>query len=65
MDAYVRAIPDNLIVYIGTSSRFGDWAHPREPFRLSPGFNELKFEVLGTSPTTDAAASVSWRDTFI
>jgi hypothetical protein len=65
MDAYVRAVADNLIIYIGSSSRFGDWAHPRELFYLSPGFNELTFEVLGSSPTSDAACSVLWHDTSL
>jgi hypothetical protein len=66
MDAYVRAVPDNLIVYIGGSSRFGDWQHPRDPFYLSPGSNVITFEVEAAgTPTTDAACLLSWRDTSL
>lgn len=63
MDAYVRALPDVPIIGIGSSSRFGDWEHPRDPFRLSPGSNIIQFEVTGTS--TDVVCAVLWRDTSL
>lgn len=63
MDAYVRAVPDSLIVHIDASSHFGNWQHPRNPFRLSPGPNEIQFEVTGS--TTDIVCLATWRDTSL
>lgn len=47
----------------GGTNRYGDWELPRSPFFLSPGSNELRYEITGT--TTDATASVTWRDTSL
>jgi hypothetical protein len=63
MDAYARAIADDLVVSIGSSSRFGAWSHPRDPLRLSPGENILTFEVDGT--TEDIIARADWRSTSL
>ena len=63
MDAYARAVADNLIVSIGSSSRFGAWSHPRDPLKLSPGENILTFEVDGT--TEDIICRADWRSTSI
>lgn len=60
MDALIRATGDS-VVHIDGSSRYGDWVLPRDPFRISPGANSLKFEVTGTS--TDIVCSVQWRST--
>lgn len=45
------------------SNRYGDWQLPREPFRLAPGDNVLRFEVTGTS--TDALCVITYRDTWL
>lgn len=60
MDALIRATGGSVVSLDG-SSRYGDWQTPRDPFRLSPGDNTLKFEVTGTS--TDIVCSVQWRST--
>lgn len=54
---------NTLIVSLDGSNRYGSWTVPRSPFRLSPGSNDLKFTVSGTS--TDAVALIQWSDTWI
>jgi hypothetical protein len=54
---------NTLVVSLDGANRYGSWAVPRAPFRLSPGSNDLKFTVSGTS--TDALASIQWSDTWI
>jgi len=63
MDAYIRATGGHVIYITPDSSRYGDWEHPREPFRLMPGDNTLMFEVTGTSLVVECA--VTWFDTWI
>lgn len=61
MDAIVRKTPDVIPIRIAASSRYTHWQFPRNPFYLSPGFNVLTFEVVGTS--TEILTVVQWRDT--
>jgi len=62
MEAAVTGAP-RLVISLGGSSRYGTWAQPREPFVLAPGSNTLRFQVTGTS--TDVAANISWRSTWL
>ena len=61
MDARVRGTGTRLIDLSG-ASKYGDWVLPRDTFYLQPGDNDIQFVVTGTS--TDAIASLSWRDTY-
>jgi hypothetical protein len=61
MDARMRGTGSRIIDLSG-ASRYGDWVLPRDTFYLQPGDNILRFTITGTS--TDATASVSWRDTY-
>jgi len=64
MQRIVTAAPGTTpYISQGGTNRYGDWQLPRAPFFLSPGTNELRFEITGTS--TDATASVTWRDTSL
>lgn len=54
---------NTLVISLDGANRYGSWAVPRSAFRLSPGSNDLKFQVTGTS--TDALASIQWSDTWI
>lgn len=52
-----------LVVRIGNSSRYGDWAHPRDPFRLAPGDNVLRFTADDAGEETRAV--LNYRDTSL
>ncbi len=54
---------NRLVISLGGSSRYGSWALPRDPFRLAPGSNNLRFQLTGTS--TDVVCNLQWRDTWI
>lgn len=49
MDALVRGAAGPH-VYIDTSSRYGDWNHPRTLFGLAPGNNVIQAEATGGAP---------------
>lgn len=57
MDVMVRGI-NGLVVYIGSTNYYGNWAQPRSPFYLGPGTNSLTL-TAGTSVT------VEHRDTWV
>ena len=50
-------------INLGGANRYGDWNHPRTPFKLQPGTNVLRLEVDGT--TTDASCVVTYRHTSL
>lgn len=54
---------NTLVVALGGSSRYGNWALPREPLALAPGSNNLRFQVTGTS--TNVICNLTWRDTWL
>lgn len=50
------------VVTIDGASKYGAWAHPREPFRLAPGANDI---TLLTQPAGAAVSAVlTYRDTW-
>jgi len=49
MDGLIRAAAGPHI-HIEGSSRYGSWVHPREPWGLAPGFNNLLVTVAGGTP---------------
>lgn len=54
---------DTLIISLDGTSRYGSWQLPRSAFRLAPGSNTVRLQVVGTS--TDVVANVTWRDTWM
>lgn len=66
--AYMRRLVtvdpgDEPYISLDGSTRYGDWALPREPFYLAPGDNLLRFTLTGTS--TDAICVINHRDTWL
>lgn len=51
------------VIDLSGVTKYGSWDLPREPFRLSPGSNVLRFEATGD--TDGVKAVVSFRDTSI
>lgn len=54
---------DTLIISLDGTSRYGSWQLPRSAFRVAPGSNTIRLQVVGTS--TDVVANVTWRDTWM
>lgn len=64
MRRVVTADPgDTPWVEIGGVNRYGTWDLPRDPFRLQPGDNLIRFITTGTSSESYLVAF--WRDTSI
>lgn len=61
MDARVRGTGTRVIDLAG-ASRYGSWSLPRDTFYLQPGDNTIRFSLTGGT-STDALASLTWRDT--
>lgn len=53
-----------LVISLGGASRYSSWEQPRSPFRLAPGNNSIRFEVL-TGNASGAAAIVAWLHAWL
>lgn len=60
--AFVTATGEQVLTLDG-ASRYGDWQHPREPFRLAPGDNVIRMEVGGD--TDGVKGWLTYRDTWM